>query len=325
MSNWPPWASFNPASVAWATPTLLIPAATLYFAWRYVSPISPERQKCIRPIDERVVIIGASSGLGRVVAKRYAARGANICIVARRAEQLSELAKECGEKCFWVAADFSDAGDMVRVRGELLTKWGGLDTLYVCAGVSAVQPVMSLAGVKPGETDDADEAGIRHATDITARATQGNVYGPLVAALTFIPMLLRTSVSPSILLISSVAAVIPAPTRALYGATKASSLLLFQSLAIEHPKIAFTFVLPATIQGNFRASAVDADETTREAGPNQRGLQLDYVADRCVGAVDQQVRGSVVIPKFPYAIAHHLYYIWPSLIEKQARKKYNFE
>ncbi|KAI1453219.1 NAD(P)-binding protein [Annulohypoxylon moriforme] len=323
MLNWSSWVPFNPTPSTWTV--VLVPVATLYFACRSIWPFPPSRQKTISPTEERIVIIGASSGLGRAVAKRYAARGAHLCIVARRTEQLSELAKECGEKCSWVAADFSDVKDMVRVREELLATWGGLDTLYVCAGVSAVQPVMNLAGVEPGKTDDADEAGMRHAVDIAARATQGNVYGPLLAALTFIPMLLRTSASPSVLLISSIAAVVPAPTRALYAATKASSLLLFQSLAIEHPKIAFTFVLPATIQGNFRASAVDADATTRDAGPNQRGLKLDYVADKCVGAVDQQVRGNVVIPKFPYALAHHLYYLWPSFIEKQARRKYNFE
>ncbi|KAI1407876.1 NAD(P)-binding protein [Hypoxylon sp. FL1857] len=321
MSSW-----LSPlSSTSLAGTTLLALAATIYLV-RNISQIgTPNRQRSIRPTEERVLVIGASSGLGRSVAKRYAARNARVCIVARRAEQLSQLAKECGENCFFVVADFSDAGDMVRVRDELLAKWGGLDTLCVCAGVSAVQPVMKLAGVEPGKNDDASGSDIQHAVDIAARATQGNVYGPLVAALTFIPLLTRTSTSPSILLVSSVAAVVPAPTRALYAATKASSLLLFQSLAIEHPKIAFTFMLPATIEGNFRASAVDADPVTREAGPNQRGLKLDYVAQRCVDSVDRRVRGNVMIPWFPYSIAHHLYYIWPSLIEQQARKKYNFK
>lgn len=134
----------------------------------------------------------------------------------------------------------------------------------------------------------------------------------------------RTSASPAILLVSSVAAIIPAPTRALYAATKASSLLLFQSLAIEHPAIAFTFILPATIEGNFRASAVD-DGPVREDDPNKHGLKIKYVAERCVDAVDRAVTGNIVLPSFPYAIAHHLYHIWPSFIEKKARKKYNFE
>lgn len=285
---------------------------------------SPTRFNRVHPTRERVLIIGASSGLGRILARLYAARGAHVCVVARREEQLKKLSEECGEKCFWVAADFSNVGDVVRVRKEIQDKWGGLDSLYVCAGVSAVQPVMSLADVAPGEDHDADSAGIQKALDIATRATQGNVYGPFLAAVSFIPMLMRTSPSPSILLISSIAAIIPAPTRALYAATKASSLLLFQSLAIEHPKIAFTFFLPATLQGNFRASAVDADPATREAGPNRGGLELDYVAFRCMDAMDYRMRGNIMMPSFPYAMAHHLYYLWPSLIEKQARKKYNF-
>lgn len=137
-------------------------------------------------------------------------------------------------------------------------------------------------------------------------------------------MLTRTSPSPSILLVSSVAALVPAPTRALYASTKASSLLLYQALAIEHQNIAFTFLLPATIEGNFRASAVDAGPV-READPNKHGLKTDYVAARCISSVDDGVRGNVVLPYIPYGLAHHIYYIWPSFIEKRAAKKYNFE
>ncbi|KAI2615328.1 NAD(P)-binding protein [Hypoxylon sp. NC1633] len=321
MSSW--LSSFD--SLRPTGTTLLAVTATLYLTRRIFQARAPSRCSIIWPTEERVLIVGASSGLGRTVAKRYTTRGARVCVVARRAEQLSALATECGEKCIWVAADFGNAEDMVRVRERLVVEWGGLDTLHVCAGVSAVQPVMALAGVKPGEDGDPGASDIQTAASVIARATQGNVYGPFITAVTFIPMLTRTSASPSILLVSSVAAVVPAPTRALYAATKASSLLLFQSMAIEHPKIAFTSVLPATIQGNFRASAVDADPATGESSPNQRGLRLDSVAKRCVDAVDQQVRGSMIVPWFPYALAHHLYYLWPSFIEQQARKKYDFK
>ena len=68
----------------------------------------------------------------------------------------------------------------------------------------------------------------------------------------------KTSDSPAILLISSLGAAIPAPTRAIYGSTKAGALALYQALAIEHPSIAFSYILPSTVQGLFRASAVDA-------------------------------------------------------------------
>lgn len=119
------------------------------------------------------------------------------------------------------------------------------------------------------------------------------------------------------------AALVPAPTRALYAATKASSLLLYQALAIEHRDIAFTYILPATIEGDFRASAVDAGPV-RESDPNKTGLKVDYVAARCIDAVDHGMTGNIIMPWFPYALAHHLYYLWPSFIEKMAARKYNF-
>jgi short-subunit dehydrogenase len=138
-------------------------------------------------------------------------------------------------------------------------------------------------------------------------------------------MLLRTSASPSILLVSSVAAVIPAPTRALYAATKASSLLLFKSLAIEHPRITFINLLPATIEGNFRTGAVDAHlGGVREDDPNIHGLKIDHVAQKSVARMDQGTRGDVFLPWFPYAIGRYLYDIWPAFVEDRARKKYNF-
>ncbi|KAG8158059.1 hypothetical protein KVR01_011820 [Diaporthe batatas] len=285
---------------------------------------------------ERVLILGASSGVGHAIARQYARRGARVCVVARRADKISALAAECSRiitssggggdgangGCIGVAADLSVVEDMVRLRETIHREWGGLDTVHVCAGVSALQPVMALTGVE-GEHEDAAAKGIQDAVDITAKAVQGNLYGPMVAALTFIPMLTRTSTAPAIVLVSSLAALVPAPTRALYAATKASSLLLYQAMAIEHRDIAFTFIIPATIEGDFRASAVDSGPV-READPNKHGLKIGYVAAQCIGAVDNGVRGNVIMPRVPYVFAHHLYYIWPSLIEKLAARKYNF-
>ncbi|KAK6201816.1 hypothetical protein LQW54_009311 [Pestalotiopsis sp. IQ-011] len=302
--------------------TALALALPALYIRRQVSARSRRRDRRIKHDQERVLILGASSGVGRATAKQYADRGARVCVVARRGDEISALAKECGNQCIWHVADFSNADDVVRIRDMLLDQWQGLDTLHICAGVSALQPIMALTGAQPG--GDATASGIETAAGIAGRATQGNFNGPLVSALAFIPMLTRTSSSPSILLVSSVAAIIPAPTRALYAATKAASLLLFQSLAIEHPQIAFTFILPATIEGNFRASAVDAGPV-REEDPNKHGLKIDYVARRCIDAVDRAVTGNVILPWFPYTIGQYLYHIWPSYIEKRAREKYHFK
>ncbi|KAH8890048.1 short-chain dehydrogenase [Thozetella sp. PMI_491] len=280
------------------------------------------RDRRLAHAEERVLIIGASSGVGRALAKRYAARGARVCAVARRADQMASLAAECGERCIGRVADFSKPEDMVALRDFLLAEWGGLDTVHISAGVSALRPMMQLTGVETA-SEDASIAGIRNAVDISGKAIQGNFVGPLVSALTFIPTLIRTSPSPAILLVSSVAALIPPPTRALYGSTKASSLLLFQAIAIEHPEIAFTNLIPATIEGDFRASAVDGGPV-REANPNQHGLKLDYVAKRCADAVDEAATGNVIVPWIPYGLGHILYWFWPTFVENRARKKYNY-
>lgn len=114
---------------------------------------------------------------------------------------------------------------------------------------------------------------------------------------------------------------IPAPTRALYASTKSAALVLYQALAIEHPNIAFSCVMPATVEGDFRASAVDGGEVV-EADPNINGLKRVDVARRCVEAVDCGER-TVYMPKF-MRWAQFLYLIWPSFIERKASTKYNY-
>lgn len=124
------------------------------------------------------------------------------------------------------------------------------------------------------------------------------------------------------MLMSSPAAIIPAPTRALYGASKSASLILYQALAIENPNINFTVVLPGTMQGNFRASAVDKGDV-RELDPNKHGLTAEYVARRCIRAVDNKEK-TVVFP-FTMKLGHLVYWwIHEGIIEWFAMKKYNY-
>ena len=68
--------------------------------------------------------------------------------------------------------------------------WDGLDTLIVTAGVSALQPLMAVAGVETEGPDStlgqASAEGIQYTVDVATKATAGNYFGPLVAAVTFV-------------------------------------------------------------------------------------------------------------------------------------------
>ncbi|KAJ7447569.1 hypothetical protein B0H11DRAFT_365760 [Mycena galericulata] len=271
--------------------------------------------------NERVLILGASSGIGRSLALEYAKLGAKgVCVVGRRADKISEVVAECNAikgsntEVLGIAGDFAEAGDMVNLRTQVESQWGGIDTMIVAAGVSALRPLLEIAGA-------GDKEGIQHVVDIAALATRGNYVGPLVAAVTFIPLLESTSPSPAILLLNSLASAIPAPTRTLYAATKAASLHLYQALAIEHPRIAFTHVLPSTVEGDFRASAVDGG-TVREADPNKTGLKRTAVARRCVQAVERAEK-NVFMP-WTMGLGHIVYWLWPAFVEARASAKYQF-
>ena len=74
------------------------------------------------------MVLGASSGIGRSVARQYAERGARVCIVGRREALVNEVVAECQsvrcnisssdkqENIFGVAADFANVDDMIRTR-----------------------------------------------------------------------------------------------------------------------------------------------------------------------------------------------------------------
>jgi len=67
-----------------------------------------------RPISKRVIITGASSGIGAALARSYAARGAVLGLIARRETELNQLAAQLGGNCTVYALDVRDAEGLRR-------------------------------------------------------------------------------------------------------------------------------------------------------------------------------------------------------------------
>jgi NAD(P)-dependent dehydrogenase (short-subunit alcohol dehydrogenase family) len=82
------------------------------------------------------LITGASSGIGRATALRFAKEGATVAAVARRKEKLIELSKESGGCDIHVfAADLSKETETGECTEQILNKFGGIDILVHAAGI----------------------------------------------------------------------------------------------------------------------------------------------------------------------------------------------
>ncbi|MFM9197863.1 MAG: SDR family NAD(P)-dependent oxidoreductase [Planctomycetia bacterium] len=85
---------------------------------------------------KKVIVTGASSGIGRATAVRFAADGWDVCVLARREPLLRELLAELspGDHLL-VAGDASAPGVADTLDATLRERWGRLDALVHCAGV----------------------------------------------------------------------------------------------------------------------------------------------------------------------------------------------
>lgn len=87
--------------------------------------------------DKVVLIVGASSGIGRVVALKLATAGAAVVITARRKEKLDDLADEIarkGGRCLALAADALDEKAASKVVTTTVEKFGRIDLALLNAG-----------------------------------------------------------------------------------------------------------------------------------------------------------------------------------------------
>ncbi|WEK05127.1 MAG: SDR family oxidoreductase [Candidatus Devosia phytovorans] len=180
--------------------------------------------------SKTALITGASSGIGAVYARRLAARGYNLVLVARRADRLAELATELAETgkitVETVTADLTADADIARI--EQLLREQSIDLLINNAGMG---PAASTA-----DMSDADAAATL-ALNVTAlmRLTRAALPG------------MRARKSGTVVNVGSVLAFHALPQSTLYSATKAFVLTFSRGVAeeVKDDGVLVQAVLPA--------------------------------------------------------------------------------
>lgn len=173
----------------------------------------------------RIVVVGASSGLGRCIAVGLATRGDQVAALARRHEMLTEAAKEAGPGTLAIACDVTDESSCRGAIANAATGLGGIDGLVYAVGVGHLGPLV-----------DTDAETWRHGFDT-------NVIGAALVTAAAVPHLDASHGVAAYLSSVSASMTPPWPGLGSYAVTKAALDKLVEAWRAEHPRLGFTRIV----------------------------------------------------------------------------------
>lgn len=94
---------------------------------------------------KKVIIVGATSGIGRELARVFVAKGYQVGVAGRRSELLAEIKEENPKQYFTKQIDVSDTEALPLLLNSLAHDLGGMDILINCAGVGKKNEELDFA------------------------------------------------------------------------------------------------------------------------------------------------------------------------------------
>ncbi|MFF7140868.1 MULTISPECIES: SDR family NAD(P)-dependent oxidoreductase [Streptomyces] len=164
-------------------------------------------------LDDKVALVtGGSTGIGLAVARRFAEEGATVYLTGRRQTELDRAVESIGERAIGVRSDVSRLDDLDRLFATVRKLSGRLDVVVANAGVAEF--------ARLGEITE----------EHYDRAFGINVKGTLFTVQKALPLL---SEGASVIVLSSVNAVMGIQAMSVYSATKAADRSFARSWAAE--------------------------------------------------------------------------------------------
>jgi short-subunit dehydrogenase len=254
--------------------------------------------------DAVVVITGASSGIGRATALKFAREGATVVVVARREHALRGLAQACeqvGGRALAIPCDVTDEAAVKHVAREAIEHFGRIDVWVNNAAVTAFGRFEEMP------------------SDVFRQVVETNFFGYVYGARAVLPIF-REQGDGNLINVSSMVGNAGTPYISAYSATKAAILAFAESIRMElrdAPGIHVCSVLPASIDTPLFQHA--ANYTGRAPKALNPVYDADVVADAIVEVAQHPKRERVAGNAGRMLTASHL--LAPGLYERIAPKQ----
>ncbi|MCI0705642.1 MAG: SDR family NAD(P)-dependent oxidoreductase [Planctomycetia bacterium] len=219
----------------------------------------------------RILVTGASQGIGRALVVEAAKRGSRVLAAARSQQLLDELAAEVrasGGTIETVAADVTKPEDRQAMVEAATRHFGGLDVLINNAGIGAT-----------GHFMDSEP-------DVLRKIFETNFFGLTETTRVFLP-LLKQGTTPAIVNISSVVGKRALPARSLYSSSKFAVMGFSEAIRAELAKdgIDVIVVSPGLTQTNFSKNMLE--QKAKIQLDHLRGMTSEEVATATLRALER--------------------------------------
>ncbi len=256
---------------------------------------------------QRVIITGASAGIGAELARQLSSRGARVALASRRKEHLEQVAAGCrelGGTPLVVPTDITDAAQCSALVDEVVAAWGGLDMLINNAGRSMHALFQDISDL-----------------DIFQRLMRVNYFGAVYCTHAALPHLLAAQ--GRIVAVSSLAGKAGIPTRTGYSAGKHALHGFLDALRTElhGTGVSVTIVCPSYVASGTRRYTVGAAREDSDAARKARAGAMSV--QRCAGIILRAAarRRREVVMTLPGKLGRFVRPFFPGLIDRIARRK----
>jgi NAD(P)-dependent dehydrogenase (short-subunit alcohol dehydrogenase family) len=232
----------------------------------------------MKQLQGRVAVVtGASTGIGRAIARSFATEGMRLVLASQNAERLAQAVDELRADGFPVIGVPTDVGDESQVQAladATLSEYGAVHVLVNNAGVFA-----------PGYLWDISTEDWKWVVDV-------NLWGPIHAIRAFVPHLL-TQDEGHVVNVSSAGGLMPAGVHGPYCTTKHGvvglSKALRADLAIKGANIGVTLVCPGAVKTPITSQI----QTTGPGGVPRGTVDLPPEVDAAFGSILTYTDGGI--------------------------------